>query len=356
MSDELSKPLLSICIPTFNRSSLLKVALLSLLEQMKGHEKDIEIIVSDNCSSDDTQQVAEWAKGIGPFRYNRNATNIGAGPNFMLLSNKLAQGEYCWLLGDDDFLRKGSLDRLVETIKANPEADMFFTNIQHIEVSLFSQMKEPVSSTQFPETLRTDSKNQKDQLLKSFDDLIDPDITPIFLGAMQCSIFRRKRWIEASSHVTVSMDNFRSVETTFPHAITLVNSMRGRIVFYFGDPVLVVGDGARDWERIFPMVAIVRLFELLDYYESAGIERSMIRKCRGLLIRNNTPSFVLLILLKNGKGPNDVDYRKTMSKFIGYREFWLSLIYVPITRLRTLTQSKSRVKGSLTLSEVLRFY
>ena len=156
--------------------------------------------------------------------------------------------------------------------------------------------------------------------------------------------------------MSVSIDNFRSVESTFPHAVTLVRSMRGRNVFFFGDPVLVVGDGARDWEGQFPMVANIRLLELLDYYESMGMERSRIKRCRGLLLKSSVPSMLLLSVTRNGSGPNQVDYRRAISKFLGYREFWLSFFCVPFWRLRSLVREKPQTIGVMRLGDLFKIY
>ena len=60
------KPLLSICIPTYNRAELLRSALLSLVPQVKESGGEVELVVSDNCSTDDTRRVVEWARQFGP--------------------------------------------------------------------------------------------------------------------------------------------------------------------------------------------------------------------------------------------------------------------------------------------------
>jgi len=49
--------LLSICIPTCNRSRLLHESLTSILNSAKGYEDKIEIVISDNVSTDDTGSV-----------------------------------------------------------------------------------------------------------------------------------------------------------------------------------------------------------------------------------------------------------------------------------------------------------
>lgn len=105
----MNKPILSICIPTYNRAELLRSALLSLAPQVKELGDEIELIVSDNCSPDHTKDIVEWAQQYGPVHYHRNDENIGAARNILNLVNKLACGEFCWILGDDDFVRPGGV-------------------------------------------------------------------------------------------------------------------------------------------------------------------------------------------------------------------------------------------------------
>src|SRR4029077_414095 len=73
-------PLVSILIPTYNRVEKLKVALDSALAQT---HRPIEILVSDNASSDATQSVCtEYAMANALVRYNRQPQNLGAPKNF----------------------------------------------------------------------------------------------------------------------------------------------------------------------------------------------------------------------------------------------------------------------------------
>lgn len=112
------QPVLSICIPTWNRSNFLRVSLDTLFKQLNDIEKDeVEIFISDNCSSDDTSKVIEEfiEKGM-PITVNRNEENIGAARNFIKCM-QWASGKYIILLGDDDFLLPGSLMFLLNELK-----------------------------------------------------------------------------------------------------------------------------------------------------------------------------------------------------------------------------------------------
>jgi len=87
----------------------------SLLVQISasGRAADIELLVSDNASPDDTQMVA--AKYRGQIRYWRNTENIGPDANFLKLFGE-ATGDFIWLPGDDDIVRDDGLSFILRMI------------------------------------------------------------------------------------------------------------------------------------------------------------------------------------------------------------------------------------------------
>ena len=93
-------PLVSIGIPTYNRADgFLKQALQSAVNQTYGN---IEIIVSDNCSTDHTEDlVNEFSDSR--IKYIKHNNNIGANNNFNFCVNS-AKGDYFLLLHDDDLI------------------------------------------------------------------------------------------------------------------------------------------------------------------------------------------------------------------------------------------------------------
>jgi glycosyltransferase involved in cell wall biosynthesis len=93
-------PLVSIGIPTYNRAdSYLKEAISSALNQTY---KNIEIIVSDNCSTDNTESFIKSI--LDPrIRYFRQDHNIGAINNYNFCLDQ-AKGDYFLLLHDDDLI------------------------------------------------------------------------------------------------------------------------------------------------------------------------------------------------------------------------------------------------------------
>lgn len=110
--------LLTIAIPTRNRAVYLGQNLEQLKKEMEGVSEKIELIVSDNCSSDETADVVRSFvdKGLA-VSYVRNDQDIGWGRNFLQCFN-LARGAYVLILGDDDFIVDGGLALLVDRLRA----------------------------------------------------------------------------------------------------------------------------------------------------------------------------------------------------------------------------------------------
>lgn len=112
-------PLVTIAVPTFNRAGSLERCLESALGQSYG---PIEIIVCDNASTDNTEEVARRAlAGHELTRYLRQETNLGAVANFRAGLDQ-ANGEYFMWLADDDWLDPDFVARCVEVLKTNAGA------------------------------------------------------------------------------------------------------------------------------------------------------------------------------------------------------------------------------------------
>lgn len=97
---------LSICIPTYNRAAFLGEALDSVIRQAT---EEVEIVVSDNASTDCTEAlVRDYQTRFPRIRYHKNPENLGADRNFLKVVEQ-AEGEYCWLMGSDDALAEGAI-------------------------------------------------------------------------------------------------------------------------------------------------------------------------------------------------------------------------------------------------------
>lgn len=116
MTDNVISALVTIAIPTWNRAAFLALNLERLSQEGRNCWGMVEVLVSDNASSDDTPRVvADAIAGGMPIRYIRNAENIGSDANIAQCFN-LAQGKYVLILGDDDLFVDGALRLLLERL------------------------------------------------------------------------------------------------------------------------------------------------------------------------------------------------------------------------------------------------
>lgn len=124
-----TSPLVSIGIPTYNRASnYLKHALRSALNQTY---KNIEIIVSDNCSPDETESAVK-SFDDSRIRYFRQSENIGAlrNCNFCL---EQSQGQYFLLLLDDDVVDDDFISTCLDAAKPPNEPGIIVTGVRQID-------------------------------------------------------------------------------------------------------------------------------------------------------------------------------------------------------------------------------
>ncbi|MCK7499236.1 MAG: glycosyltransferase [Comamonadaceae bacterium] len=95
-------PLLTIAIPTYNRADDLERLLATLAGELSGLEHKVDIVISDNASTDHTQAVIGRFTALWPrARVITQAVNLGMDGNFCSCAEHV-EGEFFWLMGDDD--------------------------------------------------------------------------------------------------------------------------------------------------------------------------------------------------------------------------------------------------------------
>lgn len=110
-----NSPKVSVVIPTYNRAALLPRAVDSVLSQ---DFKDYEIIIVDDCSPDNTQEVIRGFRDprIRAVRHEtnqRHSASINTGISH-------SRGKYIAFLDDDDEMPPGSLEGRVSLLEASP--------------------------------------------------------------------------------------------------------------------------------------------------------------------------------------------------------------------------------------------
>ncbi|MFD1744838.1 glycosyltransferase family 2 protein [Rhizobium helianthi] len=117
---------LSICIPTYNRAHFLE-RLLGLIADEYRFPFSYEVVISDDCSKDNTAEVAQTFADRGlPVVYRRCTRNVGYEKN-LLSALHLARGELIIYLGDDDQLIAEGVVDAVRYMDAHPETSVCYT-------------------------------------------------------------------------------------------------------------------------------------------------------------------------------------------------------------------------------------
>lgn len=119
------QPLLSICIPTYNRAEILRRTLAKITSD-KDFDEDIEIIISDNASTDNTQQICqEFCVSYENIHYYKNDENINDANYFLVLSK--GKGKYVKLSNDTISFQSGALKDIKNKIRqSSPDKNLFF--------------------------------------------------------------------------------------------------------------------------------------------------------------------------------------------------------------------------------------
>lgn len=140
----MSNIIISFCIPTYNRANLLNDTLFSIFSQSSNiFLPYIEIIVSDNNSTDNTYDiVARYIKTFpGIIKYHKNNANIWSKKNVIKVTT-YAEWKYLWLLSDDDCITNFSLEYLLEIIHKT-DFDILFNRTKSTEnISINIQKKD----------------------------------------------------------------------------------------------------------------------------------------------------------------------------------------------------------------------
>ncbi|MFZ1027059.1 MAG: glycosyltransferase family 2 protein [Limnoraphis robusta] len=123
------RPFLSIGMPVYNGDQFLEEALEALLKQTF---TDFELIISDNGSTDKTEEICrKYAALDSRIRYYRNEENLGAAWNYNRVF-ELSQAEYFKWAAHDDICASEYIERCIEVLEKNPSVCLCYARTRFI--------------------------------------------------------------------------------------------------------------------------------------------------------------------------------------------------------------------------------
>lgn len=146
----MSTPVLTIIVPTYNRSANLEILLKTLREETKLLEQEVIVHVSDNCSPDDTAKIVAGIKESWPeLSSHRHDKNIGPDGNFLHAVSQV-KTRWFWIIGDDDLPKRGVVAKIVALLKMS-QPSLLYMESEWIKPVLDSSQGSQVSELSFLE-------------------------------------------------------------------------------------------------------------------------------------------------------------------------------------------------------------
>ena len=256
-------PLLSICISTYNRAKWLSASLKNVFEFLNISDDDIEILVCDNASEDNTSEIIKPYLGRKGFRYEQNLINVGMLGNLRVTAHH-ARGKYIWILGDDDLIKPGSVEKIMEVLRGSKDLSLIYFNYDF--------------------TLNENADDALNNIEQFFAD--SSPVAPVssnFYGpiseiagcsenmftAIYCLIFRRDHAIKAYSQFTGGRP-FSTMLTCIPTTSYVLNHMTNESGYWIGEPLIVVNLNV-SWMKYASIWLLERLPEAFDLAEKMGV-------------------------------------------------------------------------------------
>jgi glycosyltransferase involved in cell wall biosynthesis/SAM-dependent methyltransferase len=265
------RPLLSICITTYNRAEWLALSLKNLAQLIPNPLPEIEIVVCDNTSTDHTPDIVKPYLQRTDFRYYRNVENVGMLGNLRITAHH-AKGQYVWILGDDDLIKPGGIERVLQVIQTHPGTALIYLNYAYtrqddakavFDLGQFLSESTPVA-VPGPDIvgpvhrISTESEN--------------------FFTAIYCLVFRRDHALRAYSQNTEGRP-FSTMLTCIPTTYHVLNFMMNEPGYWVGEPMVVVNLNV-SWMKYASIWILERLPEAHDLAEKMGASPQGIDRCR----------------------------------------------------------------------------
>src|SRR5882724_6455795 len=273
------RPKLSICITTYNRAAWLEVNLRNLARLWPTPDVDVEIVVCDNASTDHTSAVVNPYLGRADFNYIRNAKNVGMLGNLRVTASH-ARGEYVWILGDDDLVLPGTIERVLKKINDHAGTALVYLNYSYTRLddagAVSDLDKFLLESTPILAPGQDKHGTIREICAQSEN----------FFTAIYCLVFRRDHALRAYTQNTDGRP-FSTLLTCIPTTYYVLNNMMDEQACWIGEPMLVVNMNV-SWMKYAPLWILERIPEVHDLAERLGADRFAIDRWR----RSNLPGVV----------------------------------------------------------------
>ncbi len=265
------RPLLSVCITTYNRAEWLAASLKNWARLIPHPLGEVELLVCDNASTDHTAEVVKAYLNREDFSYRSNPRNVGMLGNLRETAHH-ARGQYIWIIGDDDLLMPGAVERVLQALHEHRDVALVYLNYA------FTRIEDARTVKDF------------DAFFRDATPIVpaEPDKTgPIraicarnenFFTAIYTLVFRRDHALRAYTQDT-SGRPFSTMLTCIPTTYYVLNHMMEEEGVWIGEPQLVVNMNV-SWIKYAPLWILERIPEVYEQAEVRGVTQDEMDRWR----------------------------------------------------------------------------
>ncbi len=219
----MTKPVLSICIPNYNRAELLLNNLRSIGKQATNK---IEVVITDDCSTENILESINTTKKEFPklkLNFQINQKNLGFDKNVLHVINQ-ANGKYCWLLSNDDELIPGAIKSVLDLVHKQPKLSLI-----NVNYSRFDHLLQTKTADRMVDLKKSKLFVSADQFFFYPTESKKSYFKSLGVNALTMStdIFRRDYWREAV------VDNTSFIGHNFIHIFVLASVIKKYPFIYF---------------------------------------------------------------------------------------------------------------------------
>jgi abequosyltransferase len=296
----ITKPLLSICIATFNRADFIGETLESIVNQLT---TDVEVVIVDGASTDNTMEiVSRYTKVFQQIRYIRLPEKGGVDQDYCKCV-EYAVGKMCWLFTDDDLLLPDAILTVLAEIKKGYRLIIVNSRLMTTDFSI-----------QISDRL---IKINKDRIFleSELGMLFSEVITYLsFIGAV---VIDRELWLKREKE--------RYFGTEFIHVGVIFQSPLPGKVLVISDPQVKIRYGNAQWSKRAFNIGMIKWPKLLSSFENINDEvkkpfifSSPFSIWRGMLIFRSKGQYTLDDFEKWEEFKRDSISNKWIGKFIAF--------------------------------------
>ncbi len=261
---------LAIVISTYNRAPFVEMNVEWILHQIDKEQCNVQCIVVDNASTDDTHERLARFLNHPAFSYQCNPSNVGMLGNLRVCAGQNV-AKYLWIIGDDDFISEGAISRTVDAIKTTPGLPLLIHNFgvyfrTHLAIidspKVFRKELLKLAETPQPTGIR-----QLNRVAEEHDNLFTAIYPLIFRSDVAAACF----------NFTFDGIPFNDLIECVPTTAFILRTLRYCDVMWF-EEAGIVGNAHNSWSMHRPRWHLVIMPMIFNLAREAGVDSAKLWK------------------------------------------------------------------------------